>query len=540
MKEAFFVRYFDGKFWDGNGQQIVVTAAGGGSGDVTETVINAAAAKTTIADADKIPLTDSAASSVLKTITGFDFKAWIVAYLKTLDFVRVNASKDLLSGSDAIVTQAAAGMRYGFLAATAISDPTSGLFKSSVAVTVTLPATNSTIIIMIDNLDKNGTDQGGWMSSWVAGGTLSIRSAASTDTSFMVVSVTTVADQAPTDTYYQITGKFIGGSIFAGGESCVLQYIPPTNVGAAIDGAASKASPVDADKIGLADSAAAGALKYLSWANLKTSMSTSLLALGYARIDASGNLLSGNGSAVDGVNTIYALASAPVSGITALPLATDVTDGTVVAIHKDCLVGVGANPIGFLLKSNVALNQWRPPCDSFKLFSKTATIASPIFKMSSTTQASSNKFNVGVDPVIPGGLFYAGSKIILRAHFRRNVTAVALGAITLRAYLGKNATPTSNLIVWEGDITDADKRDMTPMAVISLTSLTAVESTRNLSPGGPGLTTGAIALTSANLDFAVNQTLTFHIVVTGTGNLNTLDANNNIDLISYSLTMEGQ
>jgi|GEM_PF-6304324 len=543
LKEAGrgWVRYLNGKFIVGENTEISVAtgAPGDGSGDITQDVINAADPNTTIADADKLPLTDSEASGLLKSITGFDFKAWIVAHLLTLDFVRVNASKDLLSGSNIVVTQAATGMRYGFLAAINHTvDPTAGLFKSSVNLTATIPAANSDITIAIDSLDKNNTDMGAFMSAWLSGGTMYVRSAASTDISFMVISIVSVANQDP-DTFYHVTGKYLGGSLFSGGESCVIQYIPPTNVAAAIDGVASKATPVDADKLGLVDSAASGALKYLSWANLKAAMNTALLVLGYTRIDASGNLIKGDGSAIDGVNTVYALVSAPVSGVTPLPEASDVTNGTVVAIHPDCFVGAGANAAGIMLRSLQSLNQWRPPCDTVEIFSKTGTLAAPIFTMTSATQAGSNKFDVGVDTVIPGGLLYPGSKLILKMHFRRNVVSPALGTLTLRAYLGKNATLTGNSIVWQGEIADSNDRDMLPEAEISLTSLTVVESTRNLSRGGPGLSQAAISL-NTQIDFAVDQKLTFHIVPDGSANLNTLDANNTIDLISFSVTFKGQ
>jgi hypothetical protein len=45
-------------------------------------------------------------------------------------------------------------------------------------------------------------------------------------------------------------------------------------IGALIAGAANKATPVDADAVGLSDSAAAGVLKLLTWANLKATLKT--------------------------------------------------------------------------------------------------------------------------------------------------------------------------------------------------------------------------------------------------------------------------
>lgn len=51
-----------------------------------------------------------------------------------------------------------------------------------------------------------------------------------------------------------------------------------TTAGALINGATNKATPVDADYLGLMDSAASNVLKKLSWANLKTTVRTYLLA----------------------------------------------------------------------------------------------------------------------------------------------------------------------------------------------------------------------------------------------------------------------
>lgn len=58
-----------------------------------------------------------------------------------------------------------------------------------------------------------------------------------------------------------------------------------TSVGALISGATVKATPVDADALGLSDSAASGVLKKLTWANLKATLKTYLDTL-YEPADA--------------------------------------------------------------------------------------------------------------------------------------------------------------------------------------------------------------------------------------------------------------
>jgi hypothetical protein len=52
-----------------------------------------------------------------------------------------------------------------------------------------------------------------------------------------------------------------------------VSYLPP-NVASVIHGSASKATPVDADELGLADSAASWVIKKLTWANLKATLKT--------------------------------------------------------------------------------------------------------------------------------------------------------------------------------------------------------------------------------------------------------------------------
>lgn len=65
-----------------------------------------------------------------------------------------------------------------------------------------------------------------------------------------------------------------------------------TNVGAAINGATEKTTPVDADKMGLLDSAASFVLKYLTWSNLKATLKTYFDGL-YQPVDADLTTISG-------------------------------------------------------------------------------------------------------------------------------------------------------------------------------------------------------------------------------------------------------
>lgn len=82
-----------------------------------------------------------------------------------------------------------------------------------------------------------------------------------------------------------------------------------TQVPATVHAATSKATPVDADELPLVDSAASYGLKRLTWANLKTALSSFFMAL--VAPGASGNILTSNGSA-------WASAAPPASGVTSV------------------------------------------------------------------------------------------------------------------------------------------------------------------------------------------------------------------------------
>ena len=74
----------------------------------------------------------------------------------------------------------------------------------------------------------------------------------------------------------------------------------PTSIATTIHAATSKTTPADLDELGIADSAASFGLKKLTWANLKTALSTALQSVFYtetetnALLNAKANLAGGN------------------------------------------------------------------------------------------------------------------------------------------------------------------------------------------------------------------------------------------------------
>lgn len=68
--------------------------------------------------------------------------------------------------------------------------------------------------------------------------------------------------------------KVDGTSITISGGVISADEVNTTTLGATINGAATKATPVDADSIGLVDSAASNVIKKLTWANVKSTLKT--------------------------------------------------------------------------------------------------------------------------------------------------------------------------------------------------------------------------------------------------------------------------
>ena len=68
------------------------------------------------------------------------------------------------------------------------------------------------------------------------------------------------------------TGSTVNGEVIAT-QTYVDTAINTTSLGATINGAIAKTTPVDADMLPLMDSAASNVVKKLSWANIKTALS---------------------------------------------------------------------------------------------------------------------------------------------------------------------------------------------------------------------------------------------------------------------------
>lgn len=84
-----------------------------------------------------------------------------------------------------------------------------------------------------------------------------------------------------------------------------------TTIGSLINGATSKSTPVDADQLGLMDSAASNILKKLSWSNVKATLKTYFDTIYSTGIAVDLEVPSGS---IDGSNVTFTLAHNPITG----------------------------------------------------------------------------------------------------------------------------------------------------------------------------------------------------------------------------------
>lgn len=245
-----------------------------------------------------------------------------------------------------------------------------------------------------------------------------------------------------------------------------------------------------------------------------------LMALGVlmARLNADGSygLYTVSGLAIQSVAPVYALPGITISGVTTLPAANTFYTGSVVRLHPDNFVGTGVNPTGVFVVADALNNIWRPHGVQI-LWGNTGTLASPL-----ATLAAAAKFNIGTDPIIPGGLLRADSKLIFKAKYRK----VGATAPVVRIDLGTDmTTPANNSIVYGQTVSGTANRDIFVWAEVDFETTTTAF-TSNRSQIGAGGADGQFADISTLLDTTANMKVMYEA--------STLAADT-VNLISYSV-----
>lgn len=255
-------------------------------------------------------------------------------------------------------------------------------------------------------------------------------------------------------------------------------------------------------------------------------LSQSILAIDhFARFedDGTGGLrfIDNTGAVVTGVPAVYALASAPVSGVTELPAASTFPLGTEVRIHPDCFVGTGHNPLGIKLVSDGT--NWNPAGPQMMFRARFGTLATPTL-----TASAIGKFSIPVDPVIPYGLLRDDSVLVFKGLFRKNGTDATSALV--KGYLGTNATYSSNSQFYQQTVTattdNIDFQADTKVLFTTVATVVTATSTRNM----VAMATNLIVDVNTNLSYSAD--MIFSLAVTA------LTGSDNVDCLEYELWLE--
>lgn len=232
--------------------------------------------------------------------------------------------------------------------------------------------------------------------------------------------------------------------------------------------------------------------------------------------DDSYSLYTASGILIQAVAPVYAVAGITISGVDTLPAANTFYTGSVVRLHPDNFVGTGVNPIGVFVVADALNNIWRP-YGVQRIWGAAGNLASPL-----ATLAAAAKFNIGTDPIIPGGLLRADSKLIFKMKYRK----VGATAPVIRIDLGTDmTTPANNSIVYGQTVGGTTNRDIFVWAEVDFeTTTTAFTSSR--SQIGAGGADGQFADISTLLNTTANMKVMYEA--------STLAADT-VNLISYSV-----
>lgn len=158
-----------------------------------------------------------------------------------------------------------------------------------------------------------------------------------------------------------------------------------------------------------------------------------------------------NGDTLQNVSPVFALPGITIPGVPELPAANAFENGANVRLHKDNFVGAGANALGAKIEADALNNIWRPAGPQ-RLFRRQGNLGAPI-----ATLTAADKFNIGVDPIIPAGLLTADSKLIFKFKYRK------LGATApiVRVNFGTDmSVRTNNSLAYTQTVSGTANRDV--------------------------------------------------------------------------------
>lgn len=352
-----------------------------------------------------------------------------------------------------------------FSTGTVDNDPTQGRFKFNSG------TLGSVTTIWIDNQDSSGKDITADLDRLVSGDKMLVYNSTGATLHTIVTFSSGTTDKTG---YRQLSGTCAGGAASL-----------PTNLAACVVVLVSK------------------------------HMLNSLLQVdNFARFQDNGsgglNLITNTGAVVESVVNVYALPGKTISGVSTIPDPSTVPLGTEAFLHKDNFVGSGKPPVGVKVWSD--LTDWRPIGHQVLFSEMFGTMAAPTI-----TRTTTGRFAI-TDPIIPGGLLYAGAKLRLRASFFVTNAAATTGP-SIRLYLGNDTTTYTNnsLIVTTTALGTANSLSNNQEPLIHFISETTGVTSRTSGRAGSGGTGGWLDIAASTGGMNVANDLMYSIEITSMG-----------------------
>lgn len=321
----------------------------------------------------------------------------------------------------------------------------------------------------LDEMMPSGNDLSGVINQFVDGMTFMLRLNAASSAALAVFEFTA----APTDNGDWFTIPIVNRAMpvtsFADGDQCVFQFFGGGNGAAAVTEAA-----------------------ILAAGNFARFVSNG--AGGYVMKDNTNTI-------VKSISPVYKLPSISITGVSDLPAANTFSDGAVVRLHKDNLVGAGANPLGIWIQADAVNNLWRPLGSQNLFWKNFGTFAAPTL-----TLTAAGKFDLGAggDPVIPAPLLYLGGKLVFFWRWRKIGTTTP----TLRINFGTDlAARENNSIVYVQQAAGTANLDVPGKSEVDFITATSARcSNRAVTGGSGGASSGIDASTLLNVAAAMKTT----------------------------------
>jgi hypothetical protein len=306
----------------------------------------------------------------------------------------------------------------------------------------------------------------------------------------------------------------VAGTVAAGDDARIVAAAPETTstIGTLIAGSADKATPVDADSLAISDSAAAGILKRLSWANVKAGLNSI-----YARLAGAAGGQTITGGTAAGENLTLLSTSNATKGAVIFGTSSEYD-------HANERLGVGTLTPGAKLHALATTEQLRLGYDASNYASTTVSAAGVVANTATggqwTYRATSSSATLGAE-LISNGTFASDL-----ASWTDSGASWSWSAGTALHTAGSSTTLTQAETVTNG---------ATYQIGITITGRTA---------GSIAVSLGAVSVIGSGTATAFAATFTRTLVADTTGSVNlvitpTSDFNGAIDNVTLKLVTLG-